>query len=52
VADALGFDVAPPVRAATLLEVRSMLPAAAQYQFDPDPVVMKARITSQLDAFD
>jgi putative nucleotidyltransferase with HDIG domain len=52
VADALGFDPAPPVHAATLPEIRSMLPAAAQYQFDPDPAVMKARITSQLNAFD
>ena len=50
--DSLGFDVAPPWQPRTIQEVRSLLPRAAQYRFDPDPVAMKARITGILDAFD
>jgi len=50
--DALGFDVVAPAQARSLGEIRSMLPAAAQYRFDPDPVSMKARINDQMDAFD
>jgi len=51
-ADALDFDVTPPKHAFTLPEIRAMLPPAAQYRFDPDPVSMKTRITEQMDAFD
>lgn len=50
--DNLGFDVTPPSRAYTLPEIRSLLPHAAQYRFDPDPTAMKSRISSKLDAFD
>jgi HD-like signal output (HDOD) protein len=50
--DMLGFDVTPPTEARTLPEVRSMLPAAAQYRFDPDPEAFTAKITDQLNAFD
>jgi HD-like signal output (HDOD) protein len=48
----LGFDVAAPPREYTMGEIRALLPHAAQYRFNPDPVTMKARITSKLDAFD
>ena len=48
----LGFDVAAPERAYTLPEIRALLPHAAQYRFDPDPVTMRARIADKLDAFD
>lgn len=48
----LGFDVAPASRVFTMQEIRAMLPHAAQYRFDPDPVTMKARIADKLDAFD
>jgi HD-like signal output (HDOD) protein len=48
----LGFDVTVPQRAYTLQEIRALLPHAAQYRFDPDPVTMKARIADKLDAFD
>lgn len=51
-AEAMGFDVTPPAHALMLPEIRAMLPLAAQYRFDPDPVSMKARIIDQLDAFD
>ena len=44
--------VVAPAQARSLGEIRSMLPAAAQYRFDPDPVSMKARIKDQMDAFD
>ena len=50
--DSLGFDVTPAAHAHTLPEIRSMLPSAAQYRFDPDPEALTARITTQLDAFD
>jgi HD-like signal output (HDOD) protein len=48
----LGFDVVAPQETRTLQEIRTMLPHAAQYRFDPDPVSMKARILDKLDAFD
>ena len=48
----LGFDVTPPEKPHTMQEIRAMLPHAAQYRFDPDPVTMKARISDKLDAFD
>ncbi|SPE42216.1 putative Metal dependent phosphohydrolase [Candidatus Sulfopaludibacter sp. SbA3] len=48
----LGFDVTPPQRVYTLQEIRALLPHAAQYRFDPDPVTMQARIADKLDAFD
>ena len=48
----LGFDVTLPARQYSLQEIRALLPHAAQYRFDPDPVTMKARIAAKLDAFD
>lgn len=48
----LGFDIEPPPHVYTMQEIRAMLPHAAQYRFDPDPVTMKARIADKLDAFD
>jgi HD-like signal output (HDOD) protein len=48
----LGFDVTAPQRPCTLQDIRALLPHAAQYRFDPDPVTMKARIGDKLDAFD
>jgi len=48
----LGFDVAPTARTPTLPEIRALLPHAAQYRFDPDPVTMKSRISYKLEAFD
>jgi len=48
----LGFDVSLPARQYSLQEIRALLPHAAQYRFDPDPVTMKARIAAKLDAFD
>ena len=50
--EALGFDLAPPIQPCTLAEIRSLLPHSAQYRFDPDLKVLKARIGSKLDAFD
>jgi len=50
--EALGFDVIPPAHTLTLAEIRAMLPAAAQYRFDPDPDALKSKITAQLDTFD
>lgn len=50
--ETLEFDVVQPAHVSTLHEIRAMLPPAAQYRFDPDPVAMKARITEQMDAFD
>jgi putative nucleotidyltransferase with HDIG domain len=50
--DNLGFDVTPPRQAHSLAEIRALLPHAAQYRFDPDPVPMKSRISLKLDAFD
>jgi HD-like signal output (HDOD) protein len=52
VTDNLGFDVTPPGQPRTLQEIRSLLPHAAQYRFDPDQKTMQARITYKLDAFD
>jgi HD-like signal output (HDOD) protein len=51
-AEALEFDVVASAHAFTLSQIRAMLPPAAQYRFDPDPVSMKNRITAQMDAFD
>jgi hypothetical protein len=51
-ADSLGFDVMQPARVFTLSEIRTMLPRAAQFRFDPDPELFKTVITEQLDAFD
>jgi len=48
----LGFDVTPPDSALTLSSIRSMLPAAAQYRFDPDPEALTAKITDRLNTFD
>lgn len=50
--DSLGFDVVPSTHVFTLADVRSFLPHAAQYRFDPDANAMLARITERLDAFD
>ena len=50
--DALGFDILPPARAYSLAEIRSMMPSAAQYRFDPDPEVLIARLTDRLNTFD
>ena len=50
--DSLGFDVTPPAQCYTLAEVRSMLPPAAQYRFDPNPEALTARITDRLNTFD
>ncbi|MGD0498871.1 MAG: HDOD domain-containing protein [Bryobacteraceae bacterium] len=50
--ETLGFDIAPPAQPRTLVEIRSLLPHAAQYRFDPDPKALQARITSRLEAFD
>ena len=50
--DALAFDVLPPAHSYTLAEIRSMLPPAAQYRFDPDQEALTARITERLDTFD
>jgi len=50
--DSLGFDVVPSTHTYTLADVRSFLPHAAQYRFDPDANAMLARITERLDAFD
>ncbi len=47
-----GFDVTPPPHAYTMVEIRSLLPEAAQYRFDPDPDAMRARIIERLDTFD
>ncbi|MBZ5580055.1 MAG: HDOD domain-containing protein [Acidobacteriia bacterium] len=49
--DVMGFDVTPP-SGCTLTEVRSMLPSAAQYRFDPDPEALTAKITDRLNTFD
>ena len=51
-AGTLGFDVNAPEREYSLQEIRAMLPHAAQYRFDPDPVTFQARIAGKLDAFD
>ena len=50
--DSLGFDVTAPARSYTLAEVRSMLPSAAQYRFDPEPEALTEKITNRLDTFD
>jgi len=50
--DAFGFDVVASANGYTITDIRKLLPLAAQYRFDPDPVVMLARITGRLDAFD
>ena len=51
-ADCLGFDVLPPLRSYTVPEIRSMLPAPAQYRFDPDQAALTAKLTDRLDTFD
>ena len=50
--DALAFDILPPARAYSLAEIRSMLPPAAQYRFDPEPGALVARLTDRLNTFD
>lgn len=50
--DALGFDILPPARAYSLAEIRSMMPPAAQYRFDPDPEVLTIKLTDRLNTFD
>jgi HD-like signal output (HDOD) protein len=50
--ETLGFDLAPPSQPRTLAEVRSLLPHAAQYRFDPGQKVLEARIGFRLEAFD
>ncbi|HLK46747.1 MAG TPA: HDOD domain-containing protein [Bryobacteraceae bacterium] len=50
--DLLGFDVLPPAHPYTLTEIRSMMPAAAQYRFHPDQDALTARLTGRLDTFD
>ena len=50
--DTLGFDVTPHATVHTLAEIRSMLPSAAQYRFDPDQEAFTAKITDQLNTFD
>jgi HD-like signal output (HDOD) protein len=51
-ADALGFDVLSPPHPYALTEIRSMLPPAGQYRFDPEPEALIARLTDRLDTFD
>ena len=51
-ADALGLDVQPQAHPATLAEIRSMLPPAGQYRFDPDLEALTARLTDRLNTFD
>lgn len=48
----LGFDVIAPEESYTLRQIRSLLPQAAQYRFDPEPTGFKARITERLNTFD
>ena len=50
--DALGFDVLAPAHSYGLPQIRSMLPPAAQYRFDPDPEALSARLTDRLNTFD
>lgn len=50
--DALGFDILPPARVYSLAEIRSMMPPAAQYRFDPDPEVLTVKLTDRLNTFD
>jgi putative nucleotidyltransferase with HDIG domain len=51
-ADKLGFEPAQAADGTTAGEVLSLLPQSAQYRIEPDPAVMKARITYRLDSFD
>ena len=51
-ADAFGFDVLPPAHTYALAEIRSMLPPAGQYRFDPEQEALVARLTDRLDTFD
>jgi HD-like signal output (HDOD) protein len=51
-AESLGFDVIANPQLPTMDCIRSKLPHAAQYRFDPDREVLVAKITEKLDAFD
>lgn len=51
-ADVLGFDVMPAAHPYGLAEIRSMLPPAGQYRFDPEQEALVARLTDRLDTFD
>jgi putative nucleotidyltransferase with HDIG domain len=51
-ADKLGFGVGSSTTPQSIPEILSMLPVSAQYRCDPDPQLMKARITDRLDSFD
>jgi HD-like signal output (HDOD) protein len=51
-ADVLGFDVLPSPHPYALVEIRSMLPPAGQYRFDPEQDALIARLTDRLDTFD
>jgi HD-like signal output (HDOD) protein len=48
----LGFDVTVAREALSMPRIRALLPHVAQYRFDPDPDLMKARIADKLDAYD
>lgn len=51
-ADTLGFDILPPPQPYALAQIRSMLPPAGQYRFDPEQEALVARLTDRLDTFD
>ena len=51
-AEWIGLDSPNPGDPGSLNAIRALLPLPAQYRFDPDPAVLKARIHSRLDAFD
>ncbi len=51
-ADSLGFDVVLPTHTYPLAEIRALLPAPAQYRFDPDPDALTAKLSDRLDTFD
>ncbi len=51
-ADWLGLDSSDPGDSKSFNDIRALLPLPAQYRFDPDPMVLKTRINSNLDAFD
>ena len=50
--DWLWLDESAPEGSRSLNAIRSLLPLPAQYRFDPDPALLKARINSRLDEFD
>ena len=48
----LGFDVTAARKPLSMQRIRALLPHVAQYRFDPEPDLMKARIGEKLDAYD